>query len=134
MNETLFRKTPSPPQKRARARPVRVKVLKNVVKDIKKKKLVARVKKLNTEKVVEKIIKKNKNSIIKFLIKKIRPPYKKKKSSSQGPVNQPQPQPQNIVFKNTLTVIPNARGNRNVRPGNVQNMRGGYNNTKAYVP
>jgi hypothetical protein len=134
MNENLFKQQPrrvTIVTKTQRSRPVRVKLLKDVVRDIKKKKLVARVKKLNSEKVIEKLVKKNKNSIIKFLIKKIRPPYKKKKSRSQGQ-NQQTQQRQEIVFKNTLNI--NATGNRGVRQGNVQNMRGGYNNTKAYVP
>ncbi len=69
-----------------RRRIVRAKVLKDVVTEIRKKKLISQIKKLETpEDEIEKVTQKSKKKMIKYLIKRIRPYVKKRVTSAPAP-------------------------------------------------
>jgi hypothetical protein len=120
---------PTPSNSKKKSRPVKIKLLKQVIEDIKKKKLIARAKKLGGKNVVEN----KKNIIVKFIIKKIRPPAPKKKKNKKSV--QEQAQVKDFVFKNTISVsASNGGGNQGIRPRNAQNMPRNYRNTTAVIP
>ncbi len=99
--------------KKKRCRPVKLKLLKGVVSDVNKKKLVSQVKKLGKPDAK----KQKKDELVRFIIKRIRPPIpkKKKKRVLEPPVKENH----GIIFKNTLQV--NGTGNQGIRPPNVRN-------------
>ena len=116
-----------------RSRPVRMKLLKETVDNVKKKKLIKQIKKIGKVDGLKVITQKKKN-IVKYIVKQIRPSAKKPKKKQVVKANQ------QLIFKNTLTRSPNVNGifqrngtrNTNVRQGNAQNT-GGFGRT-GYTP
>ena len=106
--------------KKKKCRPVKMKLLKGVVSEVNKKKLIKQVKKLGKPDAK----KQKKEELVKFIIRRIRPPApKKKKKRVQAP--SPVKENQGILFKNTLKV--NGAGNQGIRPANVRNTtRNGF--------
>ena len=109
---------PGTPKKRCRS--VKMKLLKGVVSDVKKNKLVTQVRKLGKKDAK----KQKKDELVKFIIRRIRPPVpKKKKKRVQAPIKENQP----LIFKNNLQVNGLGAGNQGVRPPNVRNTtRNGF--------
>ena len=111
--------------KKARSRPVRMKLLKETVDNVKKKKLIKQIKKLG-KKDTDKIIKQSKSKLVKYIVKEIRPAVKKTKKSVQRlPVNLKEDQ--HVLFKNTFVSnngrARNGTGNQGLYTGNAQNTR-----------
>jgi hypothetical protein len=117
-----------------RARPVRMKLLRQTVDNVKKTKLVKQIKKLGKKEGLG-LINGKKNKLVKYIVKQIRPPYKKKKSkkSVQAP---PVKENRQLLFKNTLVAGNYGATNQGLRPGNVpgnqRNVAG--NRPKTFVP
>jgi hypothetical protein len=126
------------------SRPVRMKLLKETVDNVKKKKLIKQIRKLG-KKDFEKIIKQSKSKIVKYIVKEIRPPAKKTKKRAQSPQRQLK-ENQHVSFKNTFVsndtyqrnglLIPrqrNGNGNQGIRPPNATNKKQ-YNYNPAPFP
>ena len=97
-----------------------MKLLRGVVSDVNKKKLIRQVKKLGKKDAK----KEKKDELVKFIVRRIRPlaPKKKKKS-----VQEPIKENQGLIFKNTLQVNGAGTGNQGIRPANVRNTtRNGF--------
>ncbi len=147
-------------KQKKRSRPVRMKLLKETVDNVKKNKLVKQVKKLGKSDGLKVITQKKKN-IVKYIVKQIRPPAKKTKKRAQRPPPQPPiniipltpapapaPAPvkanQQLIFKNTIvggngtfqrngTQLQRNNGtrNQNVRQPNAQNTGVRRNNNRT---
>jgi hypothetical protein len=114
-----------PQQQIMKTRPVKMKLLKQTVEDVKKNKLIKQIKKLGKVDGF-KVITQRKNDIVKYIVKQIRPPYKKSKKSAQG---QAQLKENNqILFKNTVVAGNYGTRNENIRKRNAQNTGGGGRN------
>ena len=145
-------------QQKKRGRPVRMKLLKETVDNVKKNKLVKQIKKLGKSDGL-KVITQKKTNIVKYIVKQIRPPAKKAKKNKKSVQSQIQvPDPlkanQQVIFKNTIlgngTFPPgngsrpsnrrnngafpprNGTRNQNVRQPNAQNTGFRRNNTAAF--
>jgi hypothetical protein len=127
--------------KKAKSRPVRMKLLKETVDSVKKKKLIKQIRKLG-KKDFEKIIKQSKSKIVKYIVKEIRPPAKKTKKRAQSPQSQLK-ENQHVIFKNTFignepfqrngTRQRNGNGNQGIRQANATNKKQ-YNYNPAPFP
>jgi hypothetical protein len=133
----LFRAAPNQQQQKTptkrRARPVRMKLLRKTVDNVKKTKLVKQVKKLGKPEGL-KLISGTKSKLVKYIVKQIRPPYKKPKKRVQAP--SPIKENKQLLFKNTLVAGNYGATNQGLRPGNVPgNQRNtGGNKPQAFVP
>ena len=121
--------------KKAKSRPVRMKLLKETVDNVKKKKLIKQIRKLG-KKDFEKIIKQSKSNIVKYIVKEIRPQAKKTKKRAQSPQRQVK-ENQHVTFKNTFVSNEpfrrNGNGNQRIRPANATNKKQ-YNYNPAPFP
>jgi hypothetical protein len=108
-----------------KTRPVKMKLLRQTVENVKKNKLIRQIKKLDKLDGF-KVITQRKNDIVKYIIKQIRPPYKKPKKRAQG---QAQLKENNqLLFKNTVIAGNYGARNENIRKRNAQNTGGGGRN------
>ena len=116
-------------QQKKRGRPVRMKLLKETVDNVKKNKLVKQIKKLGKSDGL-KVITQKKTNIVKYIVKQIRPPAKKSKKnkkSAQSPA--PVKANQQVIFKNTIL------GNGTFPPGNgVRRNNGAFQRNGTFPP
>ena len=109
-----------------KCRPVKMKLLKGVVSDITKKKLVSQVKKLGKKDAK----KQKKDELIKFIVKRIRPPASKKKKTKKSVQPPPVKENKGILIRNKLNIPGynvSGTGNQGIRQTNVRNTsRNGF--------
>jgi hypothetical protein len=118
---------------RRRARPVRMKLLRQTVDNVKKTKLVKQIKKLGKKEGLG-LISGRKSKLVKYIVKEIRPPYKKKKSKKSVQAPSPVKENRQLLFKNTLVAGNYGTTNQGLRTGNVPSNQRNNRPQQTFVP